>query len=833
MPDTLYLVDGSSILYRAFFAIRHLSTHDGRPTNAIFGTLKMAQKLLKDHSPSHIAFIFDTAAPTFRHEAFEAYKANRPDMPDDMAVQITPAKDILRAMGLPVLEMDGYEADDLIGTLAGEALEAGMETIIVTADKDMFQLVRKGVRILHTKKEDAVLDEKGVEEVFGVPPNRVVDVLALWGDPTDNIPGVPGIGEKGAKQLVQQFGGLEDVLAHADEVKRKAYREGLQEHADQARQSRELATIKTDVPLEWSPADLHIGDPDHERLVALCTEHEFESLLREFLQEAPSLGVKAEEESWEDGLLDRLAGREAVGLAWNDGEAWLSDGETAWKGTLEQAAGERTLRLPLCVHGYKALLHRTRTYGMDTGRGVLDAAVVGYLLNPSGSVPSVAKLSTEVLMETPVEGDHAAESLLLARLRAPLRSRLDELAMAGLYDAVERPLIEVLARMEAAGVLVDRSYFEGLSVEMTDSLKALEGRIYQAAGTEFNVASPKQVGEVLFEKLGLPVRKRTSKTKSYSTDNEVLESLKPAHPVVAMILEHRLLSKLKGTYVDALPACIDAGTGRVHATFHQTVTATGRLSSSDPNLQNIPVKGEWGARIRKGFTAAPGCLLVGADYSQIELRMLAHLSEDPVLLKIFERGEDIHTTTASEVFDVAPGFVDADMRRQAKVINFGILYGMGPFGLSRELGVPQKEAKAFIGRYFDRFPSVKAYLDGVQEQVMLKEEVTTVLGRRRLFPGIGRAPKPAQQALLRQAVNTTVQGSAADLIKKAMIAADERLPEGCRLILQVHDELIVEAPEEKSDEAADILRASMEGAMKLRVPLTVTLATGRRWSDLK
>jgi len=833
MPDTLYLVDGSSILYRAFFAIRHLSTHDGRPTNAIFGTLKMAQKLLKDHSPSHIAFVFDTAAPTFRHEAFEAYKANRPDMPDDMAVQITPAKDILRAMGLPVLEKDGYEADDLIGTLAREAWEAGMETVIVTADKDMFQLVREGVRILHTKKEDAVLDEKGVEEVFGVPPERVVDVLALWGDATDNIPGVPGIGEKGAKQLVQEFGGLEDVLAHADEVKRKAYRKGLMEHPDQARQSRELATIKTDVPLEWAPGDLHIGEPDHGRLVELCREHEFESLLKEFLQQTPSLGVQVAEEPWEDGLLEILAGEEAVGLAWDGGDAWVSDGKTAWKGPLQTAAGKRTLALPLCVHGYKALLHATRAYGRGTGERVLDAAVVGYLLNPSGSVPSIARLSTEILGETPVEGDHAAESLLLARLREPLRAHLDELGMAGLYDSVERPLIEVLARMEAAGVLVDRAYFEDLSAEMAGSLQDIERQIYEAAGTEFNVASPKQVGEVLFEKLGLPVRKRTSKTKSYSTDNEVLEFLKPAHPVVPLILEYRLLSKLKGTYVDALPACIDPDTGRVHAAFHQTVTATGRLSSSDPNLQNIPVKGEWGARIRKGFTAAPGCLLVGADYSQIELRMLAHLSRDPVLTKIFERGEDIHTTTASEVFDVAPGFVDAGMRRQAKVINFGILYGMGPFGLSRELGVPQKEAKAFISRYFDRFPSVKAYLDGVQEQVMKAEEVTTVLGRRRLFPGISRAQKPAQQALLRQAVNTTVQGSAADLIKKAMITVDGSLPEGCRLILQVHDELIVEAPEGEAEGAADILKRSMEGAMKLRVPLIVSLSTGRRWNDLK
>jgi DNA polymerase-1 len=463
----------------------------------------------------------------------------------------------------------------------------------------------------------------------------------------------------------------------------------------------------------------------------------------------------------------------------------------------------------------------------------MDSAIAGYLIDPSASVPTLAELAQEFLEQGGAEGDPGAQALLLARLKAPLEDRLRDLGMEGLYRDVEWPLIGILAGMEKTGIGVDLDYFRELGRDLEEALRTLEGDIHRTAGLEFNVASPKQVGEVLFEKLALPVLKKTSKTKSYSTDSEVLEGLKAEHPVVPMILEYRMLSKLRGTYVEPLPSWVNPGTGRIHAQFHQTVAATGRLSSSDPNLQNIPVRGEWGRRIRYGFLAGEGQLFAGADYSQIELRVLAHLCQDPALLRVFERGEDIHTSTAAEVFDVAPPFVTADMRRQAKAINFGILYGMGPFGLSRELGVPQKESKAFIARYFARFPRVRSYLDGVEREVMEREQVSTLLGRRRLFPGISKASKPLQQALLRQAVNTTVQGSAADLIKKAMVAAAKGLPGDSRLVLQVHDELILESPESRSDAAGEVLKEAMEGAMSLRVPLVVSLSRGRRWSDLK
>jgi DNA polymerase-1 len=829
MGDTLYLVDGSSILYRAFFAVRSLTTRDGRPTNAIFGTLKMMEKLLKERSPSHVAVVFDLPAPTFRHEAFAEYKANRPEAPSEMVAQIGPSKEILRAMGLPVLELAGYEADDLIATLAKRAVEAGLDVVIVTADKDLFQLVRPGVRILHTKKEDTLLDERGVEEVFGVPPRRVVDVLALWGDPADNIPGVPGIGEKGAKELVRRYGSLEEVLAHASEVPRKAYREGLLNHAEQARFSRELATVREDAPLALDPADLRRQEPDAAALRALFERYEFSSLLSS--PERPKAALSADSVPLDERGRIALAAGPSVGAAWEDRHLWVSDGESVWKCAIEEGAA--LLTSSLCAHGVKELLHLLGAEERLPAQPGLDSAVAGYLLNPSGAVPSVGQLAQEFLDARLAEGDRAAQALGLSRLKRPLEARLRDLGMEALYRQVEWPLIGALARMERAGIAVDVPYFGRLGKELEASLAELEAKIHAAAGLVFNVASPRQVGEVLFDKLGLPALKKTAKTRSYSTDNEVLEGLRPAHPVVPLILEHRALSKLKGTYVDPLPLWVRPETGRVHARFNQTVAATGRLSSSDPNLQNIPVRGEWGARIRRGFVAPAGRLLVGADYSQIELRILAHLSEDPALLRVFERGEDIHASTAAEVFDVAPAFVNPDMRRQAKAINFGILYGMGPFGLSRELGVPQREAKAFIERYFHRFPRVKAYLDGVTRQALDREEVTTILGRRRLFRGIAKAPKPAQQALLRQAVNTTVQGSAADLIKRAMVEVEPRLPPGAFLVLQVHDELIVEAPRDRAEEAGSILRRAMENAMSLKVPLVVSLSTGSRWDELK
>ena len=833
MPETLYLVDATSLLYRSFYAIRGLSTKGGKPTNAIFGTMKMAQKLMRDQKPEHVAFVFDLPGPTFRHEAFEAYKANRPETPKDLQEQVEPTKDLLRAMGLPLLELAGYEADDLIATAAEKARAAGWEVVIVTADKDLFQLVRPGVRVMHTKKEGELLDEKGVEELFGVPPERVIDVLALWGDPTDNIPGVPGIGEKGAKDLVREYGTLENVLAHAADVSRKAYREGLLQFAEQARFSRELATVRSDAPLPMELDQMRGREGDRARLESLYREFEFGSLLEEAPAQPALQEVSAEQSELSGEAMKALLDATSVGFSSFGESVWLSDGSKVFHVKKDELDRDAFSRLALCAHDLKPFLRSIGPWDFDPGRGFLDSAIAFYMLDPSAKVPGVPALARDFLSTSCADGDRPAEALLLARLREPLLQRLRSLGMESLYVDVERPLVSILARMEATGIGVDIPYFRHLGSEMAESLKALEREIHSTAGVEFNVASPKQVGDVLFERLKLPVQKKTSKTKSYSTDNEVLESLREAHPVVPQILEHRVLSKLRGTYAEPLSDMADQETGRLHATFNQTVAATGRLSSSDPNMQNIPIRGEWGPRIRRGFVAAEGSVLVGADYSQIELRILAHVSGDPTLKKVFESGEDIHTRTASEVFNVAPPFVTPDMRRAAKAVNFGILYGMGPFKLSREIGVTQKEAKAFIERYFARFSAVKDYLAAVEETVFKREEVSTVLGRRRLFTGISNAPKMLQAALLRQAINTTIQGSAADLIKKAMVDLEPELKGGSRLVLQVHDELVVESPEGISGDVGKVLKAAMEGAMKLSVPLEVSVSTGKRWDQLK
>ncbi len=832
MGETLYLVDGSSVLYRAFFAIRGLSTRDGRPTNAIYGTLKIAEKILKEHKPTHIAFVFDLPAPTFRHEAYAEYKANRPEAPSDLVAQIGPAKEMLRAMGLPVIEMAGFEADDIIGTLASQARLEGFSVIIATADKDLFQLVRDGVAILYTKDE-SILDEKGVEEKFGVRPEQVPDVLALWGDASDNIPGVPGIGEKGAKELIRRYGDLESVLAHAGEVERKAYREGLLNNAKGARFSRELATVKCDMSLSFAPSGLRLAPPERERLQSLFRSYEFSSMILDEPAATAEAVAPCEAKPLNDEALAVLKKAPAVGLAWDGGALFFSDGRSVWTAAQSAFAPDIFNSLPLCAHDIKPLLRELGPLSFLPAPCFLDAAVAGYMLDPSARVPVVADLASALLSTRVDEASAPARALALARLKAPLEKKLEALGMESLWSVVERPLVGALARLEAAGLGIDAGYFKELSSQMAKDLAGLESRIHALCGVSFNVASPKQLGEILFEKLRLPVFKKTSKTKSYSTDNEVLERLRAAHPAVPLILDHRLLSKLKGTYLDPLPGWVDASDGRIHARFNQTVAATGRLSSSEPNLQNIPMKGEWGPRIRHGFVAAPGHLFVGADYSQIELRMLAHLSGDPGLAKVFALGQDIHSATAAEIFGVSENLVTADMRRGAKAVNFGIIYGLGAFGLARDIGVPQKEAAAFIERYFARFPAVRSYIESIVKSVMEKEEVVTILGRRRLFPGIARAAKPLQQALLRQAVNTTVQGSAADLIKKAMVEVEPSLPSGTRLVLQVHDELVAETPEASAGLVSSILKEAMEQAMKLSVPIVTSVSEGRRWDELK
>ena len=824
--EKLFLVDATSILFRAFYAVRELSTSKGKPTNAIFGALKITEKLIKTHDPKYLAFVFDLGAPTFRHEAFKEYKANRKEIPKELVEQIEPAKEIIRAMGIPLIEKAGFEADDIIAFLAKKGKGENYEVIIVTSDKDLYQLVEDGVSIINPKKEDLILDADGVKEVFGVEPQFVADVLALWGDPSDNIPGVPGIGEKGAKEIVLKYGHLDDILQNIEKIEKKSYREGLAANIEQAKFSKELATIRSDVPVEIGIDQLGIKEKDTEKLNALCREFEFFSMIEETKKESPP----AEAAVFDQAARERLRSAEHVGFCYDRDEMFLSDGDKAYIVKNETMKEDELFSLRLASAGFKEIFMEL---GLPDGwiLKYCDLDLAAYLISPETANP-LEILSREHLSAN-ISENLLTRSSQFAKLAPFVLGRLKELEMDELFSKIEMPLSMILAKIESEGIFVDAPYFKELSEQMEKRIGEIEAEAHGIAGATFNIASPKQVGEILFDKLNLPVVKKTAKTKSYSTDNEVLEQIAPLHPIVPLILEHRGLSKLKGTYTDAIPAQIDESTGRVHSRFNQMVTATGRLSSSEPNLQNIPVRGEWGPRIRHGFMAEEGDLLVGADYSQIELRILAHLCGDAVLAEVFRRGEDIHTRTASQVFDVSPMFVTQEMRRQSKAINFGLIYGKGPFGLSQELGISQKEAKEFIERYFGSFPKVKGYLDATRQEALEKGETKTILGRRRFFPNIKTAPKPQQEALLRQAVNAVIQGSAADLIKKAMIDVDAALPEGARLVLQVHDELIVEVREDVAEKAGAVLKEKMENALKLSVPLTVSLSIGKRWDELK
>jgi DNA polymerase I len=824
--EKLFLVDASSILYRAFYAVRNLSTSKGKPTNAIFGTMKMTEKLIKTYDPKYFVFVFDLPAPTFRHEAFADYKANREETPKDLQVQIEPAKNILRAMGIPLIELAGFEADDIIATLAKRAKAANFEAVVVTADKDLFQIVEDGVSIIHTKKEDALLDRNGVVEVFGVPPELVTDVLALWGDASDNIPGVPGIGEKGAKELVLKYGGLENILQNVDKIEKKSYREGLQANIEQAKFSKELATIKSDVPIDIEIRDLAIKEKDAEKLNELFKENEFYSLVEEVKKEM----APVETAPFNESSVQKLRSAQYVGFCFNEDEVFLSEGSVVFIIKRAELDEKFLFSLPLVSVDFKEIFVEFALPEVEASK-YADLNLASYLVSPETANP--LESSTRTFLHSNISENIVNRSCQFARLAPFVIDQLKKLEMDKLFKDIEMPVAKSLAKIEWRGIFVDVPYFKDLSEQMEKRIAEIETEVYQIAGATFNLASPKQVGEILFEKLNLPVVKKTSKTKSYSTDNEVLEQIAPLHPVVPLILEHRGLSKLKGTYTDAIPIQVDENTKRVHSRFNQMVTATGRLSSSEPNLQNIPVRGDWGPKIRHGFTAEEGNLLVGADYSQIELRILAHLSGDPVLIEVFKRGEDIHTRTASQVFDVSPMFVNPEMRRQSKAINFGLIYGKGAYGLSQELGISQREAKEFIDRYFGSFPKVRAYLERTRQEALESGETKTILGRRRFFPNIRNVTKPQQEALLRQAVNAVIQGSAADLIKKAMIEVDAALPEGSALVLQVHDELIVEAEEQIAEKAGAVLKDKMENALQLTVPLTVSLSIGKRWDELK
>ncbi|GIX48619.1 MAG: DNA polymerase [Candidatus Tectimicrobiota bacterium] len=888
----VYLVDGSSYIYRAFYAIRQgLSTSQGLPTNAVFGFKNMLHKLLREEKPSHLAVAFDEAAPTFRHVADPSYKAHRPPMPDALAVQIPYIHRLVDAWRLARLSLPGYEADDLLGTLARRFAAQGCEVVLVSGDKDLCQLVDEHIT-LYDPMKDQRLGVAEVKQRFGVAPHQVVDVLGLMGDSSDNIPGVPGVGEKTATRLIAAFGSLEALLARLEEVKPPGLRDKLRQYAEQARRSKQQATIAVEVPLEVTLEDLAVREPDAEALRALYEELEFRSELQ-------ALGNAGQPDSppvpKRYHTLLTLAELEAELAALRAAEGFALDTETTSPDPMQAelvglALAHRpheAVYIPL-AHTYEGappqldrdtVLARLRPlledpavpkYGQNlkydfivlqrhgiTLQGMaFDTMVAGYLLNPSRHSHNLDTLARTYLNHTPLSYEavagkgarqvtfdqvdiarataYSAEdadlALLLTRV---LRPQLTEHGLARLFEEVEMPLIEVLAAMEMRGIAIDTAYLRAMSEALQAQLEARLQEIYALAGEAFNVNSSPQLQRILFDKLRLPRGKRT-KSGGHSTDVSVLETLALEHELPQLILEYRHLAKMKSTYVDALPQLVHPQTGRVHTSLNQTVTETGRLSSSNPNLQNIPVRSELGRQLRRAFVAAPGHLLVSADYSQIELRLLAHFSEDPVLIEAFRQGQDIHTRTAMEVFGVPAAAVDEQMRRLAKTVNFGIIYGLSPYGLAQRLRIGHDEARAYIEGYFARYPRVKAYLEGIIAQARQQGYVTTLLQRRRYLPQINHPNRSVREAAERTAINMPFQGSAADLIKLAMVRLyqqirRERLP--CHLLLQIHDELLFEIPEAAVDAMVARIRETMEQVWPLRVPLTVEVGQGRNWAE--
>jgi DNA polymerase-1 len=888
--SAVYLVDGTSTLYRAFFAIRAgLTNKDGMPTNALYGFTNMLRKLIKEKQPEYLAVAFDRPEKTFRHEQYEPYKAQRPDTPPDLVAQAPWALKICGVLGLPSLEKAGYEADDILATLAVRCREAGLDVVVVASDKDLLQLVGDGIVVMNPHKE-LLLDAAKVEEVFGVRPEQVADVLALWGDASDNVPGVTGIGEKGAKQIIRDFGDLESAIAGADAIKRKSYRENLKAEADQARLSRELVTLKMDVPLDLEPEALRRRDPDGAATLALFQELGFRTLLEDFLPEpdAPETEYAAILEA--DALESlakqlRAAGTFALDLCTSSREPMR--GELVGLSFSPQAGsgfyvpvGHHYMGMPEQIPLPEAMailrplledasvgkvghdLKHTRIVLERAGvklQGItFDTMIASYLIDPiakHGLEDLAAEhLGTRTLRYEDVAGKGAkqrpAAELEVEELRdygaacadltwqlsELLAPRLEESGQRRLLEEMELPLLEVLAGMERAGVQIDVGYLGKMSREFQKELDRLQGEIFELAGHEFNIQSPRQLATILFDELGLESTRKTAKTKSRSTGQEALEELAAEHDVPRLVLEYRGLSKLKSTYVDALPALVHPDTGRLHTSFNQAVAATGRLSSSDPNLQNIPVRTEQGRRIRRAFVTAPGCRLVVADYSQVELRILAHMTGDPSLLEAFRRGEDIHATTAAKVFGVPLEQVSGEMRSRSKAVNFGILYGMGPHRLARSQSMTFQEAKQFIADYFLHFVGVKEYIERVSEEAKESGKVSTLFGRVRYLPDIQSSNRVAREAAMRAAVNTTIQGTAADLIKMAMVNVDRELRRQdlkARMILQVHDELVLEAPEKEVPAVQELLVACMEGAHKLDAPLVVDTGVGDNWLEAK
>jgi DNA polymerase-1 len=910
----IFLIDTMSFIFRAYHAMarqRPMSTKTGVPTAATYVFVNMLRKLRDDFSPEYLAAVFDVGAPTIRNQQAEAittirkfdiktqtfkesqydgYKANRKEMPGDLVQQIPYIRQALEGYRIPILQLEGYEADDVIGTLARKAAAESYPVFVVSSDKDMLQLVNDKVQVLNPPKDNLICDAAKVEELLGVPPSKVVDVMALRGDAVDNIPGAPGIGDKGSVELIQRFGSVEQALERAAEVEKKTYRESLQNNRDNILYSKQLVTIDSDVAVTLDVPAMKAGEPDVESLRALFAELEFTSLLKELLPvievkegDYREIKSKAEFEEYLSALsenaplalaipTEHTESMNAEGTAEEDEPQPAQSEFLPWQPAdaedqtavslihlaisnapgagamvaLEDAAlADRVKRaledsaLPKAVHDFKAALHHFSGRSSRTRIALAgvrhDPMLYSYLLDPTYSSHSLPEVALR-RFNLKLSGNLAEAADVTGRLAAALRKEVDDQGLTSVYEEIDLPLVPVLARMEDAGVKIDPAALEQMSVKLQREAAAKARDIYERCGLEFNINSPKQLGDVLFNKLVLPMPVKYGKGKKISTAVDVLEGLAADHEVPRLVLEYRQLTKLKSTYVDALPALIRSQSGRVHTTFGQTGTATGRLSSANPNLQNIPIRTELGREIRAAFIAEPGHVLLAADYSQIELRLLAHFSKDKLLVEAFQRGDDIHTLTASQVFGVPPLMVTPDHRRQAKVVNFGIVYGLSAFGLSQQLGITTSEAKKFIDAYFEKYAGVRAFIDATLEKARRDQKVSTLFGRIRPIPDIN-SKNPTQRGFAeRTAVNTPLQGTAADLIKVAMIRIDEEIRRRAlksRMTLQVHDELVFEVPDHEVDAMKSLVREHMEHAHPVAVPLLVEMGVGLNWRDLE
>jgi len=892
----LYLIDGSSQMYRAFHApIRTaegtlLRNAAGIPTNAVYIFVTMLRKLLKEHRPEYIGASFDLPGPTFRDELAADYKANRRPMPDELAGQIPLVHKACEALGVPIITHPGYEADDVIGTMAAKATAAGYGVAIVTGDKDFFQLVGDDIRVFNPRDEGVWYDAAGVKERFGVPPERVVDALALMGDVIDNVKGVPGIGEKGARDLISTYGSLDHLLEHAADVPQKKYREALLAHSDDARSSRELLTIRTDVPIEFEINGFKYRGPSSQACYELFATLGFRSLVMEYAPAADTVEKRYElVTTLEDlgTLVSRIRSTGKVGLSvLADGPAptragiagisFATGARVAWYIPLRHAGMhsgpqltvDEALRALAGVledpsvrkigHDLKFALMVLARHGIALAGLGPDTMLASYLLDATRSGHPLEEVALEHLAYRAVSQEEVCgrgakgveltevppsamlnfageRSDLPLQLAGMLTAKLEHDDLMPVYTDLEMPLIPVLADMERAGIRVDGRALAVQSQRIDKELAVLVAQIYESAGEPFNINSPQQLSKILFDKLQLPSLKRNVKTRTASTAVEVLEELALTHDLPRRILDWRALQKLKSTYIDALPQLVNAETGRVHTSFNQAVAATGRLSSSDPNLQNIPIRTELGREIRRAFVAEPGHLLISADYSQIELRVLAHLAGDETLTRAFQNGEDIHDRTALKVFGPASGLDPHELRRRAKIINYALLYGKTAFTLAKDIGVTPQAAQAFIDAYFDGFPKVRSFIDRTIEEARGSGVVRTMFGRRRLVPELTSRNGQIRSAAERVAVNLPIQGTAADILKRAMIDVHGSLGAvpGARMILTVHDELLFEVPGDQAEKAAALVRGKMESAVQLNVPLTVDIGIGPNWKEAK